>query len=99
MAFGMRQWLAVTALGFALVAAWRLPPEARGLRNQEVKSAQEMVVTLWKLDDDASLRFSQAFYRAWAAGVPAGEAVAKARERVRGQRPHPFGWAPFVAAG
>ena len=61
--------------------------------------AREMVFTLWKVDDASSIAFSEAFYRAWAAGRSAQDAAASARSEARKQHPHPFCWAPYMAIG
>ena len=42
MAFGMKEWIGVTLVGCALVAAWRLPPEPAPLRDAEVRTAEEI---------------------------------------------------------
>lgn len=59
--------------------------------------ARELILTAWKIDDDAALRFSRAFYAAWTDGASAGEAAHRARAAVRAARPHPYAWAPFIA--
>jgi len=61
--------------------------------------AREMVLTLWKIDDEAGIAFADHFYRAWTAGSSAAEAAARARTAMRRHDPHPYRWAPFVAVG
>lgn len=60
---------------------------------------RELVVTLWKVDDDTSVAFAEPFYEAWCAGESAASAAASARARVRESHPHPFNWAPYLAIG
>ncbi len=61
--------------------------------------AREMILTLWKLDDDAATAFARHFYPAWARGATAPEAAAQARSAIAAEEPHPFRWAPFLAVG
>lgn len=44
MAFGMKQWIAVTVAGMALVAAWRLPPEPAATPDSRIRTAEELRV-------------------------------------------------------
>jgi len=60
---------------------------------------RELVVTLWKVDDETSVAFAEPFYEAWSAGADATAAAAHARARVRARHPHPFCWAPYLALG
>lgn len=60
-----------------------------------------VLATLWPVDDEASARLSEEFYRALAAGECAGAALERARLALR-ERPetaHPFYWAGFVLVG
>jgi hypothetical protein len=61
--------------------------------------ARELVLTLWRIDDDAANAFSRAFYGRWVDGTDAGPAAAHARDEVRRHRPHPYSWASFIAVG
>jgi CHAT domain-containing protein len=60
-----------------------------------------VVATLWPVDDEATARFMEAFYRALARGVTAAGALGVARaELVRSRRyAHPFYWAGVVLVG
>jgi CHAT domain-containing protein len=59
--------------------------------------ARAVVVTLWRVDDQAAADFMTDFYRELAAGRAAAEALRRARERRRGE--HPSRWAAFVLVG
>lgn len=59
--------------------------------------ARGVVVTLWRVDDQAAADFMTDFYRAVAAGRAPAEALRLARERRRDQ--HPSRWAAFVLVG
>jgi CHAT domain-containing protein len=61
--------------------------------------AHELVLTLWKLDDEAAASFAEAFYPLWTSGVPAPQAAAIARAALRDRLAHPYSWAPFIAVG
>jgi tetratricopeptide (TPR) repeat protein len=61
--------------------------------------ARELVLTLWKLDDEAALAFAREFYPRWLGGVPAPRAASAARAELRRVLPHPFSWAPFAVLG
>lgn len=60
--------------------------------------ARELLLTLWKVDDDSSVAFARQFYPHWTTRG-AAVAAAAARAAVRAQLPHPYHWAPFVAVG
>ncbi len=61
--------------------------------------AREMVLTLWKVDDEGATRFADAFYDAWAGGASAAVSAGLARGALMREGAHPFTWAPFLAAG
>ena len=61
--------------------------------------AREMVLTLWKVDDDAATAFAESFYPGWAGGRPAPEAAGEARRKTMARFPHPYSWSPFIAVG
>ncbi|MDX1493346.1 MAG: hypothetical protein R3253_04750 [Longimicrobiales bacterium] len=65
----MKQWLAVTAAGFALAAAWQLPPEAAEQRDREVKSAEE--IRLDALEHDSRVTAGVLFRMMWADSLSA----------------------------
>jgi CHAT domain-containing protein len=61
--------------------------------------ARELVLSLWKIDDESALAFAEAFYPLWCRGVPVNLAAQRARGAVYARSPHPFSWAPFLAVG
>jgi tetratricopeptide (TPR) repeat protein len=61
--------------------------------------AAEVVLTLWKIDDETAAAFSRAFYSHRSRGVGAVAAAARARREVRELHPHPYAWAPFAVSG
>ncbi len=58
--------------------------------------AKEMVLTLWKIDDESARSFATAFHRHFAAGQKASVALREAQNQLRRDRPHPFHWAGFT---
>ncbi|MGH9543048.1 MAG: CHAT domain-containing protein [Terriglobales bacterium] len=61
--------------------------------------ARSLLLTLWDVNDRATLEFMAAFYRVWRAGESKAEAARQAMLAVRRQWPHPYFWAPFVLIG
>jgi CHAT domain-containing protein len=57
--------------------------------------AQNLVGTLWEVDDDAGATFFGAFYRALAGGNEVRAAFAVAQRTVRAEYPQAALWAPF----
>jgi serine/threonine protein kinase len=53
------------------------------------------VGTLWQVTDAAALTFAAAFYDGWAAGVPIGPAVQRARLAVRSEHPGDPTWLAY----
>lgn len=69
MAFGMRQWLATLLVGFALVAAWRLPPEPVDVRDESVRSAER--IRFQRLENEVRLTTGILFRQFWADSLSA----------------------------
>jgi CHAT domain-containing protein len=77
-----------------------------GLRRAfEVAGADTLIMSLWKVEDRATLEWMKTLYERHAAGVPvadavrdAGVAILRAR-RDKGWSTHPFYWGAFVSAG
>ena len=78
-----------------------------GLRRAfQIAGAQTVILSLWSVDDRATVRWMRSLYDARfrqrhttaQAMHDASTAVLHDR-RARGQSTHPFYWAPFVAAG
>lgn len=77
-----------------------------GLRRAfEVAGAATLVMSLWKVDDRATLEWMKNLYERREAGVPAAQAVHDAglavlrARRDKGWSTHPFYWGAFVSAG
>ncbi|KNZ32337.1 MAG: hypothetical protein AD742_11095 [Methylibium sp. NZG] len=62
--------------------------------------AQEVVASLWAVDDEATALLMGRFYRHWSSnGGQAGPALQRARAELRQTHPHPHHWAAFVLHG
>ena len=77
-----------------------------GLRRAfEIAGADTLIMSLWKVEDRATLEWMKTLYERHAAGVPAPDAVRDAdlailrARRDRGLSTHPFYWGAFVSAG
>ena len=62
-------------------------------------AAREMVLSLWKVDDQSARAFARAFYSRWTDGRPVAHAIHEAQAELRTRHPHPFHWAPFMGLG
>ncbi len=74
----------------------------QGLRRALVLAGSEtQVLSLWKVDDDATAALMTEFYDQLLAGTPRGEALRKARRAISSQERwvHPFFWSAFELSG
>lgn len=73
-----------------------------GLRRAMVMAgAESQVMSLWKVDDDATEALMTGYYKRLARGLGRSQALRSAQLRVLGQpeTAHPYYWAGFVPAG
>jgi CHAT domain-containing protein len=71
-----------------------------GLRRAfVVAGAETVVLSLWKVDDGTTSELMGAYYRNLLAGQGRASALREAMRWLRGTRPHPHDWAPFIALG
>lgn len=61
--------------------------------------AQNVVGSLWEVDDDATSALSQSLYEGLKKGLPVSKALALAQEQLLLKKPHPFFWAAFLDSG
>jgi CHAT domain-containing protein len=61
--------------------------------------ARNLVVSLWPVHDDSTVRLMDGFYARLGAGEPVEEALRTAMLDLRRELPHPYQWAPFVVIG
>jgi CHAT domain-containing protein len=71
-----------------------------GLRRAfAIAGARAMVVSLWKVSDEATLALMLAFYRYLGDGMSKAEALRQAQLDLRKSRSDPFEWAAFICLG
>lgn len=61
--------------------------------------AKGLVVSQWKVSDDATKELMASFYRNLAAGQDKASALRAAALELRGTQSHPYYWAPFLMMG
>jgi len=61
--------------------------------------ARAAIVSLWPADDEAASILMSVFHHELSSGHSFGEALRSARRVVRGVKPSPYYWAPFVLYG
>ena len=61
--------------------------------------AQNVVGSLWEVDDVATAELSRLMYAGMKKGLPVAKALAQAQEQLILKKPHPFYWAAFVNSG
>lgn len=68
-------------------------------RSLQTAGARSVVMSLWKVDDEATGRFMIQFYEYWFQGMEKREAFRKAQLHIREQFPQPYYWGAFVMVG
>ena len=61
--------------------------------------ARSLLLSLWNVNDESTVRLMKAFYAEWITGAPKAKALQKAMQTVRDAYPNPFYWAPFLLVG
>jgi CHAT domain-containing protein/Tfp pilus assembly protein PilF len=61
--------------------------------------ARSVMVALWNIPVEESMKFYQTFYKALKDGKPKLEALKMARQAVRSKEPHPYFWAGLILHG
>ena len=61
--------------------------------------AQNVVGSLWEVDDDATAELSKLMYAGMKKGTPVSKALAEAQEVLMRKKPHPYFWAAFLDSG
>jgi CHAT domain-containing protein len=64
-----------------------------------IGGASRVVASLWPVDDETTVDWMTAFYRALQSGATPAGASQLAQRAVRERHPHPFHWAPFATFG
>jgi tetratricopeptide (TPR) repeat protein len=61
--------------------------------------ASTLVVSLWLVQDEATAELMGKYYERLRDGDKPAEALRTAQLEIKGERPHPYYWAPFVLVG
>lgn len=65
-------------------------------RAFSVAGAKHLVMSLWKVDDQATMKLMQTFYRNWLSGQEIKSAFNEAQKVVKQEYEDPYYWAAFV---
>ena len=68
-------------------------------RSFQQAGSRYVLVSLWKVDDEATGLLMTKFYEMQLDGVPYSEAFSKARIAVKAKYPEPYYWGAFVLIG
>lgn len=68
-------------------------------RAFQIAGAKSILMSLWKVDDDATQLLMTSFYDAWLKGADEATALHQAQEVVKAKYPHPNYWGAFVLVG
>ncbi len=65
-------------------------------RAFQVAGAETVVMSLWKVSDDATQKLMTSFYQNWMGGKPKEDAFFAAQKSLRATYPEPYYWGAFV---
>jgi antitoxin component YwqK of YwqJK toxin-antitoxin module/CHAT domain-containing protein len=65
-------------------------------RAFQTAGAKTILLSLWKVDDEATRQLMTKFYRYWLEGQTKAEALRRAQVATKARYPHPYYWAAFV---
>jgi CHAT domain-containing protein/tetratricopeptide (TPR) repeat protein len=68
-------------------------------RGFAVAGARYLLMSLWKVDDEATAFLMESFYKHWLEGEAPVSALRRAQSKLRSVRPQPFYWGAFVVLG
>lgn len=64
-----------------------------------VAGAENLIMSLWKVDDATTQLLMSEFYKYWLAGSPKSVAFQRAIQKVKDRYPEPYYWGAFVMLG
>ncbi len=68
-------------------------------RGLIVAGARNILMSLWKVNDEATAKLMTDFYEAWLKGVEVHQAFRQAQMELRKNYPNPFYWGAFILLG
>lgn len=64
-----------------------------------VAGSRYILMSLWKVEDEATSELMTRFYRYWLDGTDIHEAFRKAQDNLRQKYTHPYYWGGFILLG
>ncbi|HEY3430697.1 MAG TPA: CHAT domain-containing protein, partial [Cyclobacteriaceae bacterium] len=68
-------------------------------RAFQTAGAKSVIMSLWKVDDNATQQLMTEFYTQWLNSRDKRDAFNKAQDKVRKKYNHPYYWGAFVLVG
>ena len=68
-------------------------------RAFQIAGAKTIIMSLWKVDDEATQTLMADFYKQWLSGKKMHEAFKDAQLNLKQQNPHPYFWGGFIIIG
>lgn len=68
-------------------------------RAFQVAGAKAVIMSLWKVDDEATQNLMIRFYKLWLESGNKRTAFESAQQSIRSDFPHPYYWGPFILIG
>ncbi len=68
-------------------------------RAFQVAGTESLIMSLWKVNDEATQQLMTHFYENWLTGMPKNKAFEQAQLSVREEFDHPYFWGAFVMVG
>ena len=65
-------------------------------RAFQIAGAESVIMSLWKVSDEATKQLMTSFYQEWMGGKPKEEAFFTAQKKLRSSFPEPYYWGAFV---
>lgn len=66
------------------------------LRAFQLAGSQNVMGSLWKISDEATVTFMEAFYKSYLSGTSASDAYQAAMNDTKTKYPHPYYWGAFI---
>ena len=61
--------------------------------------AENIIMSMWKVDDKVTQEFMTMFYEKWLSGSTKREAFNSTQQQIKKTYKHPYYWGPFVLIG
>lgn len=68
-------------------------------RALHIAGAQNIIMSLWKVDDNATQQLMSGFYKYWMEGDTLEKAFLKTQQDLRKEYPEPYYWGAFILSG